>query len=182
MPMVEERSTTLVMMPPREGRHLLALVRLHPLCPKRLSSVMPAECRWLRHGSLVVSELSIAPVCSYLCMEDGLCPERIMTHQRWPILRSSLSIALSVRKRHRSLAIINNRLEIQGRHRCPTQTAILSTNLSNCQTVVNQLLDWVRCCLEQGKPNRLAMTSSMSLISRAPALLALQSNYSLASE
>jgi len=65
---------------------------------------------------------------------------------------------------------------------CPTQTASLSTNLSNCQTVVNRLLDRVRCCLEQGRSKRLAMTSSMSLISRAPAILVSQSNYSSASE
>ena len=58
----------------------------------------------------------------------------------------------------------------------------LSTNLSNCQTVVNRLLDRVRCCVEQGRSKRLAMTSSMSLIYRAPAILASQSNYSSASE
>ena len=108
------------------------------------------------------------------------CPKRMMT--KGAILRTSRSITLTVKKCHQSLTITNTRLEIQGRHRCPTQTASLSTNLSSCQTVVNRLLDRVRCCLEQGRSKRLAMASSMSLISRAPAILASQSNYSSASE
>jgi len=70
------------------------------------------------------------------------CPKRIMT--KGAILKTSRSITLTVKNCHRSLTITNTRLEIQGRHRCPTQTASLSTNLSNCQTVVNRLLDRVR--------------------------------------
>lgn len=55
------------------------------------------------------------------------------------ILKSSLLIALTVRKRYQRLTITNPRLEIRGRHRCPTQTASLSTDLSNCRTLVKQL-------------------------------------------
>ncbi|MGZ2488218.1 hypothetical protein ACVITL_006803 [Rhizobium pisi] len=71
------------------------------------------------------------------------CPKRIMPYQRWAILKSSLSIALTIRKSHRSLTVAKARPEIQGRHRCPTPTAN-GTIRKDPPTVVNPHGDRVR--------------------------------------